>query len=219
MGIRFRCPNGHNLHVKSFLAGKRGICPKCGVKLTIPHDAEAPAADGTASPSVSPPASQPHAAAPVVLEVADGDGSPPTGSTAASPAEPRVSAALLDKVAPGVTWYLRVASGEQYGPAPTDVFRDWIAQGRVTANCHLWREGWDDWRSGAEFITSPASAVPRVEPVAPSPDSAPSVQINTRAEPNLRRKQRKQARTLVIILTLTCLALLVPLIYIVTVGP
>lgn len=37
MGIRFSCPNGHTLHVKAFLAGKRGICPKCGVKLTIPQ--------------------------------------------------------------------------------------------------------------------------------------------------------------------------------------
>ncbi len=37
MGIKFRCPNGHKLHVKSFLAGKRGICPHCGVKVRIPE--------------------------------------------------------------------------------------------------------------------------------------------------------------------------------------
>ena len=36
MGIKFRCPNGHKLHVKSFLAGKRGVCPKCGVAVEIP---------------------------------------------------------------------------------------------------------------------------------------------------------------------------------------
>ncbi len=36
MGIRFYCPNGHKLHVKSFLAGKRGICPHCGVTVDIP---------------------------------------------------------------------------------------------------------------------------------------------------------------------------------------
>ena len=40
MGIRFFCPNGHKLHVKSFLAGKRGICPECGVKVDIPGDSE-----------------------------------------------------------------------------------------------------------------------------------------------------------------------------------
>jgi hypothetical protein len=40
MGIKFRCPNGHKLNVKSFLAGKRGICPHCGVSVQIPGDAE-----------------------------------------------------------------------------------------------------------------------------------------------------------------------------------
>jgi hypothetical protein len=36
MGIRFHCPNGHKIHVKSFLAGKRGVCPRCGERFIIP---------------------------------------------------------------------------------------------------------------------------------------------------------------------------------------
>ncbi len=36
MGIRFFCPNGHKLHVKSFQAGHRGICPYCGATIDIP---------------------------------------------------------------------------------------------------------------------------------------------------------------------------------------
>ena len=40
MGIRFRCPSGHKLHVKDFLAGKRGICPECGAKFRIPEQSE-----------------------------------------------------------------------------------------------------------------------------------------------------------------------------------
>lgn len=36
MGIKFHCPNGHRLNVKSFLAGKKGICPHCGIKVDIP---------------------------------------------------------------------------------------------------------------------------------------------------------------------------------------
>lgn len=36
MGIRFCCPNGHKLNVKSELAGKIGICPKCQARMTIP---------------------------------------------------------------------------------------------------------------------------------------------------------------------------------------
>ncbi|MCS7237165.1 MAG: GYF domain-containing protein [Thermoguttaceae bacterium] len=42
MGIRFFCPNGHKLHVKSFLAGKRGICPYCGVVVQIPLESTRP---------------------------------------------------------------------------------------------------------------------------------------------------------------------------------
>lgn len=38
MGIRFYCPNGHKLNVKTFLAGQRGICPKCGAKVDIPFE-------------------------------------------------------------------------------------------------------------------------------------------------------------------------------------
>ena len=38
MGIKFFCPNGHKLHVKSFLGGKLGICPHCGQKVRIPAE-------------------------------------------------------------------------------------------------------------------------------------------------------------------------------------
>jgi hypothetical protein len=37
MGIRFLCPNGHRLNVKSFLAGKRAICPDCGARVLVPN--------------------------------------------------------------------------------------------------------------------------------------------------------------------------------------
>lgn len=36
MGICFFCPNGHPLNVKTELAGKVGLCPKCKVKMRIP---------------------------------------------------------------------------------------------------------------------------------------------------------------------------------------
>lgn len=41
MGIRFLCPNcGHKLNVKSFLAGKRGVCPQCTSGLDIPLESQ-----------------------------------------------------------------------------------------------------------------------------------------------------------------------------------
>ncbi len=42
MGIRFFCPNGHKLNVKSFQAGQRGICPSCGAKVQIPEQSTRP---------------------------------------------------------------------------------------------------------------------------------------------------------------------------------
>jgi hypothetical protein len=42
MGIRFSCPNGHKLNVKTFLAGKRAICPDCGAKVIVPSLSEQP---------------------------------------------------------------------------------------------------------------------------------------------------------------------------------
>lgn len=38
MGIKFNCPNGHKLNVKSFLAGRRGICPECDARFRIPME-------------------------------------------------------------------------------------------------------------------------------------------------------------------------------------
>lgn len=42
MGIRFRCHGcDHTIHVKDYLAGKRGKCPDCGMSLRIPDDGNA----------------------------------------------------------------------------------------------------------------------------------------------------------------------------------
>jgi hypothetical protein len=54
MGIRFSCPNGHKLNVKTFLAGKRAICPDCGAKVIVPsllEQTNAPSFDD--SPSIA----------------------------------------------------------------------------------------------------------------------------------------------------------------------
>lgn len=36
MGIRFLCPNGHKIHVKSHYAGRRAKCPTCAESVQIP---------------------------------------------------------------------------------------------------------------------------------------------------------------------------------------
>jgi hypothetical protein len=56
MGIRFQCPNGHSLNVKSFLAGKRGICPECSTRFIVPQESggRAEAADEPSNALASP---------------------------------------------------------------------------------------------------------------------------------------------------------------------
>ncbi|MCG8587269.1 MAG: DUF4339 domain-containing protein [Pirellulales bacterium] len=159
MGIRFYCPNGHKLNVKSYLAGKRGICPDCGAKVLIPEPE--PGSDD-AEPNV------PQMAAPSTTETAAADvqqttvpaGALPLASTGQVPgAETEVvittdepgNVHVVDPIDenPEAVWYVRLASGNQYGPAAGDVFRTWLDEGRVTADCLVWREGWPEWQTAS----------------------------------------------------------------------
>jgi hypothetical protein len=43
-------------------------------------------------------------------------------------------------------WYIRPPSGGQFGPAPGELMRTWMNEGRVSADSLVWREGWRDWQ-------------------------------------------------------------------------
>jgi hypothetical protein len=70
-------------------------------------------------------------------------------------------------------WYVRFQTGEQYGPAGTDDFRQWVADGRVPVNSWVWRTGWADWKVGSEAVQTFALEKSRVPPP-PPPVLAPS---------------------------------------------
>ena len=57
MGLVCQCPNGHRVKVKDHQAGKRGLCPTCGAKFSIPAVAGVEA-DGSHQPEVVPDLSQ-----------------------------------------------------------------------------------------------------------------------------------------------------------------
>lgn len=130
MGIRFQCPNGHSLNVKSFLAGKRGVCPTCGVKLFIPQES------GGVAEAVRKRRSGPKEPVPAVSRTDSAD-------------------ALLE--APDAGWYVRPPSGGQFGPAEAEVMRHWIDEGRVTGDSLIWREGWADWKEASTTFSHLAS--------------------------------------------------------------
>jgi hypothetical protein len=99
----------------------------------------------TAAPQQSPPAA-------IVVE-AQSPGAPPAGTA----------------------WHLRSATGEQHGPLSELQLRAWIASGRMTANTHVWREGWPEWRLAsdvADQLPTPLVAAPVAAPeVQPQPPS------------------------------------------------
>lgn len=161
MGIRFYCPSGHRLNVKAFLAGKRGICPKCGVKVRIPEEAE------TLEKKVEPTLEMSHSGKDagnnhhassrlpnavanstrheknqqvtrrleVSNELASENLSPPSNAN-----DPFTEM-------PHVVWYVRPTKGGQFGPATSEIMRKWVAEGRVREDSLVWREDWSEWRT------------------------------------------------------------------------
>jgi len=116
MGIRFYCPNGHKLNVKAFQAGRRGICPYCGVSMMIPTESTISPNKSTSGqggppggPSTVQPTSQPFGAS--------------TASAMAHPATQPVSsspAAATSSVAPTPVELSRSpAPAEPLAAAPT----------------------------------------------------------------------------------------------------
>ena len=167
MGIRFDCPNGHHLHVKAFLAGRRGICPDCGAKLLIPTESRPPQegansfASSVTNESIEiaiahtrattnprrrrQPTRRIHASKPVP---------PPSGPdlAASTPSITSVSAMheesanpLPEQVSPPEVWFVRPPAGGQYGPASDATFARWIREGRIVRDAYVWREGWSSW--------------------------------------------------------------------------
>jgi len=176
MGIRFHCPNGHKLNVKSELAGKKAICPDCGAKLVVPA-----AGAATAESSIHQRASVGHplavdgagesriiaAAAPsAVLRHA---ASPTVQTSEASPV-----AIAGGKLRSAIVWYVRPSSGGQFGPIDENELCAWIADGRVVADTYVWRAGWPDWLKAGDApdelpASLPVTALIEV-PVAPVAD-------------------------------------------------
>ncbi|MCE5268692.1 MAG: DUF4339 domain-containing protein [Planctomycetaceae bacterium] len=186
MGIRFHCPNGHRLNVKQFQAGQKGICPVCGVTMQIPLQSTRPSSkeageaatftavvdagahkngDGSPVPAL-PTASARHAA---------GTGSPrhaPLPKEELATHEDRPSG---DGTEANAVWYVRPASGGQFGPANADVIKAWLAEGRVGVDSLVWQQGWPEWRqAGGVFPQlSDEETIPGLEDIHGEPAVAP----------------------------------------------
>ncbi len=191
MGIRFYCPNGHKLNVKSELAGKIGVCPKCQARMAIPLTSVRESSRRSSTSNAE--------AASSAANVASGDetreraASEPTAEAATERfcGGARAEAALDDVLRRAVdgsgqferraaesfdetneplrdarlAWYVRTLDGRQYGPATGDVLQTWINERRVGPKTLVWREDWTAWREAGTVF-------PELERVFSDGDSA-----------------------------------------------
>jgi hypothetical protein len=73
-----------------------------------------------------------------------------------------------------VVWYVRPPSGGQFGPATADIVRSWVAEGRVSVDTLVWREGWREWQEAANVFPQLSSPVPMtLESLLPEPIALP----------------------------------------------
>jgi hypothetical protein len=270
MGIKFRCPNGHKLNVKSFLAGKKGVCPKCGTRMRIPSASteggdsdieDNAAAVGVATPvagvpvvgangsshpaPVASPAPVPAVASPAaaIVRPATAPIGVPLGVPAAAmprpamampamphvapapgmhmppgpmPLPPAVAAGDPIAEAPAAQWYVRPPSGVQYGPARGDVMRKWIAEGRVSSDSLVWREGWADWKNAGQLFPHLGSAG---GPSVSAPSSGLPSTTATRSANRYAAKKKSGsglAVAFLIVLAVVCAGLVGVLVYVLT---
>jgi hypothetical protein len=208
MGIRFYCPNGHKLNVKSFLAGKRGICPQCSARFRIPSESQIP----KGAPKIRPD----DLVTPTEMQNAE------SLSAAGAPAEQPTSQTTVETdpvaEAPHAVWYVRPPSGGQYGPARGDVMQRWITEGRVSSDTLVWREGWPEWRAAGPLFPSLASGS---NTATSTDDDATEIKVETEEETLGRRatlptrsptRRRPKSVATVVTLTLVILVLLVVLV-------
>lgn len=222
MGIRFSCPNGHRLNVKAFLAGRRGICPFCGAKFTIPSQSTAPAgelapdpadaspeAGSTELPTAVPGGDFERELARHIEASAAANPSGPAGVEPHSPPPPPAAPqpAIADPLAetPAAVWYVRPPSGGQFGPAQSDLLSTWLNEGRISPDTLVWREGWADWREAASVFPSlqPATSLAPEPPIAAPAGASPSGGL--RSAP---RRRRGPNLGLIVVLALAALLLL-----------
>ncbi|MGL4595186.1 MAG: DUF4339 domain-containing protein [Thermoguttaceae bacterium] len=148
MGIRFYCPNGHKLNVKTNLAGKTGFCPECGVRLTIPHESTRQSSKSSKSDVGEPTANGLFSLTPSSFFAEESNS--PNSFSMESAEQNDLPPILRDT---SVVWYIQVPNGPQYGPATGEVVNTWLQEQRIGPNMLVWREGWENWLEAKNVFT------------------------------------------------------------------
>ncbi|MBQ9373047.1 MAG: DUF4339 domain-containing protein [Thermoguttaceae bacterium] len=191
MGIRFFCPNGHPLNVRTELAGRKGYCPTCKVKMRIPKESMRdknereyhgqPTAELITDDAQETPSSKARLSAPSERgqsgKVSDGVESLIRQAVDVSASTARRNGARggdltteLDN--PDALWFVLVSDSQQYGPAGSRQMRDWILERRVGPKTLVRRSDWSEAREAKDVFPSDMFSAddPRV--------ASPAVELN-----------------------------------------
>jgi hypothetical protein len=204
--------------------------PSPAIVLTL---ASAPAAKVTAAPYVAQTVRQAlPASAPAIPVV-------PMTSPGYQPAGPAVMRAVqpvatpqpmgVDPISqsPTAIWYVRPPSGGQYGPARGDIMRKWVAEGRVSGDSLVWREGFPEWKNAGQLFPSLAGVGTTATPAAgppPPPAETEEVPKVSRAVRKLNAYEAKRSKgngmaiAILVVLGIICVALLIGLAVVLSQG-
>jgi len=125
--------------------------------------------------------------------------------------------------APTAIWYVRPPSGGQYGPARGDIMRKWVAEGRVSGDSLVWREGFAEWKPAGQLFPSLAGAGPSVSTPPPPPNNAEAPKVSRVTHKlgayEARRNQGNgMAIAILVVLGLICVALVIGLAVVLSQG-
>jgi hypothetical protein len=158
MAIKFTCDTcGKTVSAPDQAAGKRGRCPYCQAKITIP----------AAGQPAGPPTTAPAPPAPAAPMPSEPPGGPPPPPVAEAPAPPPAAAVPTPPPAPAPPAEPDEEGG--FGLAPTDESTDELKQRLIEQALDLD----DELEDRPAAPPSPAAAPPKPESPAPAPPTAP----------------------------------------------
>jgi hypothetical protein len=117
-----------------------------------------------------------------------------TEALAGNPADPISEAG-------NVVWYVRPPTGGQFGPATGTVMRLWLAEGRMSSDTLVWREGWRDWQSASIVFPHLQDPIAEIAEIAES-SAQPRMLYSASESPLLIRKPYSNVKKIVVISSL-----------------
>ena len=178
-----------------------------------PHSLQSAAAPASAPPSGSAPGSAPqNASAPGSMDPSSANFNTPAATTSSvSTPPPAAPAGTGDPLAEAgdMVWYVRPPSGGQFGPAGRDVMRTWLAEGRISPDSLVWREGWRDWQEAAAVFPRLAEGPPAYPLDGLVANVVPPIADALRTLRAASREQSRRVRAAIVIGLLVALVILI----------